>query len=330
MPDRQTIVANDLPTAGELLLAVDGGGSKTACCLARLESNGELSVLGRGLAGASNPRVIGTENAAREIAASIEQARSAAHLAALDVDQALLAIAGTLDSTHRTRLTECLMGLGLAKHLTVIPDLFLLIPPSADEAVGLIAGTGSVGIARDREGRIAIAGGWGPLMGDEGSGFAIGRAALRQALAQLEGSCTLQSLSVAVCDHLKCTTATALKGRIAQAEDPRQFVAQLAPVVLEKANEGDATANEIVQQAASALSELVVRLRDRLGLSADRLHLSLSGGLFQAGDLLQSHLMAALKREDIVCQPHPITDPTAVCLELLKQGKLPDPSRIVL
>lgn len=329
MPDRQTTASNASPTVGELLLAVDGGGSKTACCLARLEANGELNVLGRGLAGASNPRVIGTDHAADAIVASIEQAKSAAHLANTRVDRALLAIAGTLDSAQRTQLTERLATLAIAGHITVIPDLFLLLPPSADEAVGLIAGTGSVGIARDREGQIAIAGGWGPLLGDKGSGFAIGRAALRKTLAQLEGSGTMQGLSVAVCDHVKCTSATALKGRLAQAEDPRQFVAQLAPVVLEKAHEGDATANEIVQQAAADLSELVLRLRDRLGLSGDRLHLSLSGGLFQAGVLLQSHLMAALERQGIVCQPHLITDPAAVCLELLMQGELPDPSRIV-
>lgn len=329
MPDRQTFASNDLPKSGDLLLAVDGGGSKTACCLARLDANGKLNVLGRGLAGASNPRVLGTENAAAAIVASIQQAQSAAHLANAHIDRALLAIAGTLDSIQRTQLTERLKTLTVAERITVIPDLFLLLPPVTGEAIGLIAGTGSVGIGRDRDGQIAIAGGWGPLLGDEGSGFAIGRAALRKTLSHLEGGGTLQSLSDAVCAHLKYTTATAIKGRIAQAEDPRHFVSQLAPLVMKQAMEGDPTANEIVQQAASDLSGLVVRLRDRLGFSGDHLPLSLSGGLFQAGSLLPSHLMTALKDKEITCRPQVITDPTAVCLEMMMQGELPEPSRIV-
>src|SRR5690606_3301401 len=156
MPVRQTTTSNTSPSVGELLLAVDGGGSKTACCLARVEADGELKVLGRGRSGASNPRVIGTENAAAAIVASIQQAQSAAHLANADIDRALLAIAGTLDSAQRAQLAERLTTLAVAKQVTVIPDLFLLLPPSGDEAVGLISGTGSVGIGRNREGRLAI------------------------------------------------------------------------------------------------------------------------------------------------------------------------------
>src|SRR4029077_1272689 len=106
----------------------------------------------------------------------------------------------------------------------------------------LLAGTGSIALGRDRRGRFTRAGGLGPLLGDDGSAFAIGRAWLRgneRPFARVR--------------------------RIATAPDAVARVAALAPAIRRRARAGDRAARRVVADAQRALADLVVRAAPRLG-----------------------------------------------------------------
>jgi N-acetylglucosamine kinase-like BadF-type ATPase len=127
----------------------------------------------------------------------------------------------------------------------------------------LLAGTGSIALARDRRGRFTRAGGLGPLLGDDGSAFALGRAWLRG------GGVT-----------------PARARRIATAPDAVARIAALAPSVLRRARAGDARARRTVREAQEALADLVTRAARSIG--REPLPVSWAGGLlavphFRAG-----------------------------------------------
>lgn len=308
---------------GDLVLAVDGGGTKTICRLARVTFDGQWEVLGSGSAAGSNPRTAGLDEAAQRIATSVKQARNDANLTDTPCQHALLAIAGTLDRTIREQLTHRVTTLDIATHVRVIPDLLPLVALEEGPAIGIIAGTGSVGVGRDAGGQLAIAGGWGPLLGDDGSGFALGKAAIRATLKRLEGGTRLSGLATAVCQHFDASTAAEIKAAMAAAVDPRALVAQLAPVVLQQAQQWEPEANAIIVRAASDLADLVRQLHARLALRERDLPVTVSGGLFQAGSLLADELTRAIHNRGFEVALRRVTDPTELVLAMVAQGKVP-------
>ena len=111
----------------------------------------------------------------------------------------------------------------------------------------ILAGTGSIVIGRDRGGRWARAGGFGPLLGDEGSGFWLGRAWLR---ATTQGE-----------DFMPAR-------RLIQSPDPVRGIAALAPAVIARARRGDRRARTIVDEGQRHLAALAQEVARRLRLPA--------------------------------------------------------------
>jgi N-acetylglucosamine kinase-like BadF-type ATPase len=136
-----------------------------------------------------------------------------------------------------------------ARRVEVLSDAQLAHLGALGGAPGvlILAGTGSIVIGRDAQGRWGRAGGFGPLLGDEGSGFWLGRAWLR---ATSQGE-----------DFLPAR-------RLIQARDAVRRVAALAPGVLARARRGDPRARTIVRQAQAHLAEFARDVARRLALPA--------------------------------------------------------------
>jgi glucosamine kinase len=153
-----------------------------------------------------------------------------------------------------------------APRVIVISDVEAAYLAALGTAPGvlLLAGTGSIGLARDRRGRFTRVGGLGPLLGDDGSAFSIGRAWLR-------GKAVPPSRA----------------RRIAVAPDAVARVAALAPGILRRARRGDRRARRVVGKAQEALAALVVDASRALRLRPP-ITVSWAGGLltsapFRAG-----------------------------------------------
>jgi N-acetylglucosamine kinase-like BadF-type ATPase len=183
-----------------------------------------------------------------------------------EVGALVVAARGVWTPAERRAATARLRGLG--RRVRVISD----VEAARDGALGdgpgilLLAGTGSIALGRDRRGRRGRAGGLGPLLGDEGSAFSIGRA----------------WLPIATRD----ASALALR-RLALAPDAVPRVAALAPAALRAARRGHPIAEAIVAGAQTALAGLVADLAARLRLRPP-IPVSWAGGLlddprFRAG-----------------------------------------------
>ncbi|PQO45698.1 BadF/BadG/BcrA/BcrD ATPase family protein [Blastopirellula marina] len=302
----------------ELFLGVDGGGTKTSCYLGALDENLSLCVLGRGLSSGSNPNTVGMDKAVAAILESVERAQQDAGIIGQFCCRGLFAVAGTLNMDVRRELAARLSEGGIAAKCDVVPDLYPLLETGSKDsaAVGLIAGTGSVGIGRNAAGEIALAGGWGPLVGDDGSGFALGKDAIRHAFNQLEQGAAADRLTEVVCQQLGASTATEIRAKLAAAADQRSLIAQLAKVVVSEAVEGDRSASSIISKGVFYLTELVKHLRTRLKLGEAPLTINVSGGLFQQSDYYCGRLKEMLGEAGVACQIHLLDDPTFICLTI--------------
>lgn len=306
------------PSPAELLLAVDAGGTKTAACFARQSSPLAFEVLGRGRSSGANPLSVGVDGAVEAIVAAVNEARSQAQLTAAVADRAVLSIAGAADPSVAQQLIERLRERGLARRIAIVSDVLPILAAVLDQPCGiaLIAGTGSVAYGH-KDSKQVRCGGWGYLLGDEGSGYAIGRSALQAALEDLEYNRTSpRSLAQAVVSELKVANVLALTKVIYGSANPRATIATFARPVVELAETGDALARQILDAAGGELANLVARTAKLLSIIEGETPLALGGGVLAASPYLRDVVCQRLAAMQLSCKVKVVADPLEGCLQL--------------
>jgi N-acetylglucosamine kinase-like BadF-type ATPase len=289
-----------------LVIGLDIGGTSTRALVTSLTGDR----VGSGTAGGGNPTSHGAEAAAAELAKALSEA-----LAAVDptrVRAGTIGLAGVArliaDPASRAAFDRAWADAGLRCPYDVIGDALVAYASGTARPDGtvLIAGTGAIavtirGFALDR-----VSDGHGWLLGDAGSGFWLGREAVRATLAAMDAGRPLGRLSRAVVATLLGPSAdTPTAGRVdlgtLSARDrvdvlvqrvtrrPPVELATLAPLVIAAQAEGDPTATALLAESARLLTESVARIRD----PGDTSPIVLAGGLL-TGD---TPLAPAVERE---------------------------------
>jgi N-acetylglucosamine kinase-like BadF-type ATPase len=271
-------------------LGVDGGQSSTTAII-----GDELGrVLGMGRAGPCN-HVTGVEGKAKFIDAIQGSIKAAGSQAGLDrsrirFESACLGFSGG-PADKEAILREIIPS----ERIIVTNDAMIALSGAAAGQQGLIAiaGTGSIAFGRNSSSKTARAGGWGYMFGDEGSGFYITRQALRAALRSEEGWGPATSLRSILLQATGTVDVNDLLHRLYTPEFPRSRIASLAKLVDEAAENGDATAQNILNEAAQQLAILVAAVRGQLFAPRDAAAVSYAGGVFRSRILLERFRMLA-------------------------------------
>jgi N-acetylglucosamine kinase-like BadF-type ATPase len=271
----------------DLLLGLDGGGTKTAAWLAPLQDDGTDRVLGRGQSGPGNPRAAGFETALNNIDAAIAAAFADAKLPRQAAAAACFALAGAGRPSEQQQITAWAQNRGIAQKIQVCGDAEAVLAAASPDNVGiaLICGTGSLAWGRNQSGQTARCGGWGYLLGDEGSAYAIALAGLRAAVRAADSRGPLTALLARFQNELHATSPQDLIDRIYSPDMTRERLAGLAHIVFDCAQRDD-TAREIVTSGAAQLAEMVAVLCRQLQLPAKSYPLALAGGVM----ISESHL----------------------------------------
>ncbi len=266
-----------------LVAGVDGGGSKTRTVVA--DETGRVLGTADGPASAVRAGAVGgAEHSADVIAAGVRDALSAAGLAGARVQAVVAGVAGTGREPERAALWQALSARAVAEEVSVVPDASIALDDAFGEGPGvlLIAGTGSVAFGRGPDGTFARAGGWGPVLGDEGSGGWLGRRALNMAVAAADGREPDTALLNALLGALGLDDPAALVAWAARAK-PVDFAA-LAPVIGRVAAGGDLRANSLLTLAVEELALHVRTLARRLFVDERAaVPVALAGGLLARG-----------------------------------------------
>jgi N-acetylglucosamine kinase-like BadF-type ATPase len=262
-----------------LRIGVDGGGTRTIALLGSV-GPGRMQALGRGEAGPSNLRTIGLAAAVAELERAVTAAFAQAGLARGPVGAACLGVAGAGRADEQAAVRAWAADTKLADAVDVVGDVTLpvaLLPNGWGVAV--VAGTGSCVWARSADGRTTRAGGWGPLLGDEGSGYALTLAGLRLVARRADRRGRATTLTERLLNRLGVRDASALIHILHGGEWDRARLAGLAPEVIRAADEGDVAAVELVDEQIHELARCVAAAVAGLALPADAVPLALAGGL---------------------------------------------------
>jgi N-acetylglucosamine kinase-like BadF-type ATPase len=286
-----------------VVLGIDIGGTKSVCLAA--DGTGAIVAEARGPGAnlhANGPRAV--ERVLRQVAGEAGRARderpAAICLGMAGVDrprdaEAVRAILARLDSTAR---------------LLVVNDALIALEAAVGDGPGvvIVSGTGSIAYGRGNTGRAARAGGWGYVLGDEGSGYWLGRLALRAVVRAADGRGPATSLTERVLAQYQVARPQDLVNEIYGDVTPAT-IAPLASIVSAAADEGDAVARRLVEAGARELAEAGISVATRLDLATGPI--VLGGGIFRAVPSLASGVTAEVGRALPRARVEPLTEEPA-------------------
>jgi len=282
------------------LIGIDGGGTKTTGVLADRDGR----VLARATGGPGNYLKVGREAVRRAFAQVIGSLRRAAGLGhGAPVDGLCAGLAGADRPRDRKILMALFRDLVDTPVILLESDARITLAGAIEGHPGLIviAGTGSVAMGVNARGEYVRAGGWGHIVGDEGSGYDIGRRAMALALQSYDGRIPGSRLEEAVQQALQLRNMPDLVTRVYARGLPADQVAALYPAVIEAAARGDAAARALLTSAGEVLCDTAMAVIRKLGMPRrEAVLVALSGGVFKVRGHVYRAFRRALRRQ----RPH--------------------------
>jgi N-acetylglucosamine kinase len=280
------------------VLGIDAGGTKTVCLLA--DETGRICAEARG--GGANLQSAGELEVEKVLYHVMETA-----LDGYDIRPSAicLGIAGVDRPADAEAVRGIMHRIGFKTQTLVVNDALVALVAGAGDAPGVVvvAGTGSIAYGRNGSGQAARAGGWGYLLGDEGGGFWIGRAALSAVVRQFDGRGPSTQLTAMVLEHMQLRSPGELIREIYYRDLHRHAISGLAALVQKATDAGDAIAAQILSRAGGELAGAAASVITRLGMRGDSFPTVLAGGIFRGvpwlkGDV-ESRLSEAAPRSTV-------------------------------
>lgn len=276
-----------------MIMGIDCGGTKTHAIVIDFDGN----ILGEGWGGPSNPNSSPIDVVRDSIKTAVSQAVNNTKIASIRV--VCVSTAGTLGGTTSI-LIEILRE--------IIPEAEIIVKRDYEVAhmacfffspgVVFIAGTGSVAYGVNKNGKSVKIGGWGHLVGDEGSGYWVGKEGVRAALRAYDGRGENTKLKEYLIQYLGVSTPDKIISKIYSSKNPKTLLGNFAPYVAKAATENDAVATKIIRKT---VDEIVLAYKvavRRLGFINIENKLAITGGFyFGSKSLLRPLLVKNLEKE---------------------------------
>ena len=275
------------------VIGVDGGGTNTTAVLVDFSG----VVIEQTGWGSTNYQALGGERLKKEIIALLDQIRKESGIGTEDVKKIVLGLSGAGRKRDREEIIGLFEETRYAGKMTVESDAFIALMGAFATRPGiiLIAGTGSICYGKRQDGEVIRSGGWGYRLGDEGSGYAMGRDAINFALKDLDGRGDPTSLRRVLEHTFNLERIDEIIPLIYQDRIDRIRIANLAPIVFDEAETGDSVAQNIVKQTGRSLGQLVGAVVQRLKLQEDDVQIALIGGLFKRKGALMPGIQDTLQ-----------------------------------
>ncbi len=307
------------------VIGVDGGGTSTVARLADLQGN----VISVAKAGPSNLSTSGPEKCAETLTGAITDASSQT---SVSLDSVRIVVYGTAgagrkadqDRLHNAILLQWDTLPGKPASLCVVSDADIALEAAhgGEPGIIIIAGTGSIMYGRDTDGTIKRSGGWGPVIGDPGSGNAIGLQALRVAAKTIDGCIKPGLLMQLIAEHTGITSQEVLINKVYKEKFPPS---EITPLVFQAAAKGDQSALDIVNQSAKELIDMLTCGLKKFSFT-DVVPISYVGGVLHS-DTMYPDIVSKMIREEVpnadIREPKfkPEEGAVAMALRLLQEDK---------
>ena len=302
------------------VLGIDAGGTKTVCQLA--DDRGE--VIAEARRGGANLQASGELEVEKVLHDVMNEAIGDREISPSVI---CLGIAG-VDRPDDAKIVGGIMRrIGSKARVLVVNDALVALEAGAPSQPGVvvIAGTGSIAYGRNDRNQAARAGGWGYVLGDEGSGYWMGRLAMRAIVREADGRGKRTKLTRRVLAHFGVDRPDDLLHTVYNEDFEPSVIAALATDVQQAHVEGDAAATAILVRGAEELVAAAASVVTQLGLKDDEFTIVLSGGMFKAAPWLREEvtrlLPAVAPRSQVVhLQVEPALGAVRLALAELRGG----------
>lgn len=285
-----------------LFLGVDGGGTKTVAVVC--DERGH--VIGAGRAGGCNYQSIGERAATSELRAAIETALGSAKVKLTDVHAAALGVAGADREEEMAIVRQMVSTIVPSEKVFVENDALLVLRAATKDAVGvgLVAGTGTNCVGRDRYGRRHQIGGMGYVSGDVGFAEDLAMRAVGGAWMATDGRTGPSALSRAIPEALGVPRIEDTHRKLVRGVFPESLVRKIVACLFEQARAKDGLALRIIEDTGSRLGSAAAALMRTLVLRGPNAVVVLGGAMFQTPG--HDALVAAAERRirDTVSEAH--------------------------
>jgi glucosamine kinase len=274
-----------------LFLAIDAGGTKTRCLLADDEK-----ILGRAVTGSIKLMRVGEAEASARLRAMLAEVACTAGVSLADVTRTCVGLAGyTIEAVREWVRLEIADAVGGSLLLSGDEEIAFDGAFRGGPGILVVAGTGNNVMGRAADGATYSAGGWGPVLGDEGSGYWIAQEALRAGFwARDRGIAT--TLLPAIGEFWKLNSIGEIVER-ANARPGPDFPA-LTPIVVQCAEAGDELATAVLERAGAELAELIALVAVKMEESGPQSSIGVAyiGSVLEHITLVRSSMIAALQK----------------------------------
>src|SRR5687768_5191209 len=271
------------------VLGIDAGGTKTVCLLA----NEDGTIVSEARSTGANLQAVGELQVEKVLHEVMEDAIGDLTVAPVAI---CLGIAG-VDRPDDSAVVRAIMKrIGYKARVLVVNDALVALEAGAPRQPGVvvISGTGSICYGRNAAGEAARSGGWGYVLGDEGSGYWIGRAALRAVLRQADKRGPSTALTPMLLEHFGVQQPQGLIHQVYHTNLKPAAIGALARSVQSAFAVGDEAAIGILRAAANELESSALSVARRLGMVGQPFTFILAGGIFRAVPWLQEELQRRL------------------------------------
>ncbi|HVL66422.1 MAG TPA: BadF/BadG/BcrA/BcrD ATPase family protein [Vicinamibacterales bacterium] len=271
------------------VLGIDAGGTKTVCLLA--DDTG--AVLSESRSTGANLQAVGELEVEKVLHRVMEEAIGDRHVVPAAI---CLGIAGVDRPDDAAVVRGIMKRIGYKARVLVVNDALVALEAGApgEPGVVIISGTGSICYGRNAVGDAARSGGWGYVLGDEGSGYWIGRAALRAVLREADRRGKATALTPLLLEHFGVNRPQGLIHEVYHSNLKPAAIGALARSVHQAFLRGDEVAIGILRGAANELESAALSVARRLGLVGQHFTFILAGGIFKAVPWVQEELARRL------------------------------------
>ena len=259
------------------IIGIDGGGTKTDCAAADLE----LNILFETKGNPSNFLVAGTEKVSGSILELIYKCKEELKFDYNDIEIILLGTAGAGRKSDVDRLKDSFLNYSknngiYFKNFHVESDARIALEGAFSGKPGaiLIAGTGSIILGKDADGNIHRVGGFGRQIGDEGSGYSLGRKGFNAVSRQFDGRGNSTLISDVLKEKFNIISSETL---ITEIYRNNFTIASIAPLVISAAEKNDQSALKIIDEETDELLLHISAMKQKLQLP--ELSIAFIGGL---------------------------------------------------
>jgi N-acetylglucosamine kinase-like BadF-type ATPase len=300
------------------VLGFDGGGTKTDCVL--MDESGVI--LARSRSGSSNPTTFGVDASCASLSEAATEALRVAEKSVQDVAFALAGVSGAGETNVRWALQSVLQPKFPNATVVITSDLLLSLGATGEiPSVVVIAGTGSAVLGRTAPLELARAGGFGPVIGDPGSAYDIGRRAVAVCFQKHLNS-ELFPLGAKILEAFKWKFEELFDNARAR---PGAVFPKVFPVVATAAEAGDIVARTLLTSAAQDLRDQAREVIDKLNLRQSNFFLAKTGGVFDGSGFLTAEFDSLIREIAPKARIGPLPRSVAEAAALLARDALKNP-----